>query len=70
MKTATKRQIELINELQNRGAIIECTYSGNPDNSMFTSFEKADVYIKKWGYLMRQSRTNLSQSEYGGIYNA
>lgn len=68
--SATPKQIALIEELQNRGAAIPATDSGNPDNSMFESVQAADAYIKQWGHLMRKGRTSLSAGEWGGVLNA
>ncbi len=65
----TKKQINLINELQLLGASISCDDHGNPSNSMFETIENTDTYIKKWIYLKRKNRTFMSQSDYGGVYN-
>jgi len=68
--SASRKQTELIDELQTRGATIPENDHGNPDDSMFDSVEQADAYIKKWGHLMGQGRTNMRIDEYGGIPNA
>lgn len=66
---ATKKQIDLICKLQERGALIPETHHGNPDSSMFESVQAADKYIKQWGHLMSESSTSMSPGEYGGIPN-
>jgi len=58
--SATKKQVELIEELQNRGAVIPCDDHGNPSTAMFDSIMGADEYIKEWGHLMRQYSTKCS----------
>jgi len=68
--SATRKQAELIDKLMERGATMEETDHGNPDCSMYDSVAQADAYIKKLGYLMHQSRTNMRIDEYGGIPNA
>lgn len=68
-KSATKKQVELIEKLQSRGATIPENDHGNPDNSMFESIDNADSYIKKWGYLMRSCSTQLRSDEWGGVLN-
>ncbi len=67
---ASKRQIELIEELQNRGAPIPENDHGNPDSSMFESVTGADKYIKKHGHLMGKYATKTSQGDWGGVLNA
>jgi hypothetical protein len=67
--SATKKQIALIDELQNRGAPIPETDSGNPDFSMFDSVRAADQYIKQYGYLMQTLSTKMRSDEFGCIPN-
>lgn len=67
--SATRKQIKLIEELQNRGAPIPCTDSGNPSNEMFDSVANADKYIKEHGHLMRSYRTNIRPDVWGGVLN-
>lgn len=67
--SATKKQIALIDELQNRGAPIPETDRGNPELSMFDSVRAADQYIKQYGYLMRTLSTKMRSDEFGGIPN-
>ena len=66
---ATKKQCELIDEMQDRGALIPENDHGNPDGSMFETVENADSYIKQWGYLMRKSSTDMRADEWGEVSN-
>ncbi len=67
--SASKKQIELIEELQSRGAAIPSSDTGNPDDSMFLSIAAADAYIKQWGHLMRKHSTKMRPGELGDIPN-
>jgi hypothetical protein len=49
--SATEKQIQLIELLQNKGATIPSDDGGNPDMSMMDSVQAADAYIKKWKHL-------------------
>lgn len=69
MAEITKRQVELVTELQDRGAPIPETDHGNPDNSMFESFEGASAYIKEHGHLMQKHSNKLRADEWGGVLN-
>ena len=68
--TASRKQIALIEKLQERGAVIPETDSGNPDNSMFETVLAADAYIKQWGHLMRRASTTMRADDMGGVLNA
>jgi len=48
MAGATPKQIKYINDLIDMGASIPSTDSGNLDDSMYSSIEAADAFIKKW----------------------
>lgn len=66
---ASKKQVELIEQLMGRGAAIPSKDGGDPDWSMYKSVAEADAYIKQWGHLMARGRTSMSAADYGGIPN-
>lgn len=68
--SATRKQVELIEELQLREAKIPENDHGNPDSSMFESVANADRYIKKHGHLMGRCATGTNISDWGGVLNA
>lgn len=67
--SATKRQIEFIEKLQELGAPIPCDDHDNPSTEMFESVVNADKYIKQWGHLNLKNYTKLRPDEYGGVPN-
>ena len=67
--SATKEQCRLIDELMTLGASIPENDHGNPDDSMYDSIQQADVYIKKWIYLMARYTTKARADEWGGVLN-
>ena len=67
--SASRTQLELIEKLLDRGADIPCTENGDPDWAMMNSVKDADLFIKKWGHLMKQSTTSLNAGEWGGVLN-
>lgn len=67
--SATKRQIEFIEKLQELGATIPCNDHDNPSAEMFESVANADKYIKQWGHLNLKNYTKLRPDEYGGVPN-
>ncbi len=69
MSDATRKQIELIEEIQLRGAPIPENDHGNPDDSMFESFEAADKYIKQYGHFMGKCTTKTNPGDWGGVLN-
>jgi|TARA_R110000851_G_scaffold326279_1_gene494796 hypothetical protein len=77
--SASKKQIELIEKLHNKGAPIPENDHGNPDGSMFESVENADKYIKKYGHFISSGlgynstykpSDTVGPGEWGGVYNS
>ncbi len=68
---ATGKQVRLMERLHELGALIPCDDDGDPDFSAYDDSKKADIYIKKWGHLMRSGvgTTELSAGEWGGVPN-
>lgn len=64
--SASARQIQLIDKLQELGASIPCKggESDAPDFSMLESVEGADLYIKEWLHLLAKSGSEVVKGQY------
>jgi hypothetical protein len=68
--TASLKQVQLIERLQDLGAAIPSKDGGDPDLSMMDSVPAADAYIKQWMHLLSNGPcTTTRMEEWGNVPN-